>query len=113
MRWGKALLVLLLCGAFALLLSALVVSPEDAAVLPQPVEWAELRLLPLSLPVQGMDALAAAQQTVPRVLCLLLFTLIPALPLLFARRDANGRVLQAKRYENSFYQVFRQEVAGG
>ena len=28
-------------------------------------------------------------------------------------RDANGRILTAARYENSVYQVFRPEVAGG
>ena len=113
MRWGRLLLALLLCGLFALLLSALVVSPEEADVLPEPVSWMDARFLPLSLPVQGADAATVQPQTLLRVFGLLLLSLIPSIPLLAARRDANGRVLQAKRYENSFYQLFRQEVAGG
>ena len=113
MRWGKLLLALLLCGLFALLLSALVVSPEDAVVLPEPTLWTEMRLLPLSLPVQGAEGQAAQPHSIPRMLGLLLLALLPALPLLTVKRDANGRVLQARRYENSFYQLFRQEIAGG
>ena len=34
-------------------------------------------------------------------------------PPLLRAFDSNGRVLTAVRYENSVYQVFRPEVAGG
>lgn len=113
MRVGKIVPILLFCGLIALLMSALVVAPEAAAPPPQPVSWADARLLPLTLPVQGTEAQPAQPSPLSRAAGLVVLLLSPALPLLAARRDANGRVLQAKRYENSFYQVFRQEVAGG
>ena len=96
-----------------LMLSALVISPESEAPAPQPVDWASARLLPLALPAPAMEQ--DAQRTPPPWTAALLGCLYAALSAALPRlnRDANGRVLNAKRYENSFYQLFRQEIAGG
>ena len=111
----KALYAILLTGLFLLMLSALVVTPEAAvsqreidlsadfhaafrplvsAILPDtadvPSGRSDLRLLPFALPV-----------------------ILVGTALFSGVRDANGRVLSAVRYENSVYQLFRPEVAGG
>ena len=111
----RAVYAVLLTGLFLLMLSALVVTPETAvsqpeidlsadfhavfqplvsAILPDaadvPSSRSDLRLLPFALPVILLGA-----------------------ALFSGVHDANGRVLSAVRYENSVYQLFRPEVAGG
>ena len=114
MRVGKVLLVAAAAAFFLLLLSALVVSsaPEgaagDGATAPSQLQ---AQFLPLALP--GQDAAVATKAHIARALPLAALSLAAlCLPALICR-DANGRVVRAKRYEDSFYQVFRQEVAGG
>ena len=117
MRIGKALLFAAAAVFFMLLLSALVVTPApqaDAAASSAPAEPARMdaRFLPLALPTPDAYAEPALRPLPARAAALLpLGTL--AVTALHFKRDANGRVLCAKRYENSFYPVFRQEVAGG
>lgn len=113
----KAFFVALLCGVFLLMLSALVVAtPEDASgeaaapVIPGNIQ-AALMPAPSSLPDQAGTASARPQSERVLLMCVLSAALC-CLPALLSH-DANGRVLSAMRYENSFYQVFRAEVAGG
>ncbi len=111
----KALLAVLVSGLFLLMLSALIVTPEDAAAEPPaPVSpMAALIPAPTSVPLYDhADGVSARWQS-DRALPLCAFA--SALLLLCAAlsHDANGRVLTTPRYENSFYQVFRAEVAGG
>lgn len=113
MRWGKALLIISVAGLFLLLLSALVVSPETPEPCTDPAALTGTRLLPMALPAQETNDLAARRVEPVRALALMMLCLSMALPVLTKKRDANGRILQAARYENSFYLVFRQEVAGG
>ena len=113
MRFGKALLAVACTALFLLLLSALVVSPEADAPMPDSTPLVGARLMPLSLPMTGMGDAQAQRPVPPRVFAMLLLCVLGALPSPVLKRDANGRVLQAKRYENSFYQVFHPEIAGG
>ncbi len=111
----KALYAVLLTGLFVLLLSALVVSPETAET---PAEWnppADFHAV--FRPVISAVLPAAADVPSNRIsesagIWILPVLFLCAAPLL-ALRDANGRVLCAVRYENSVYQLFRPEVAGG
>lgn len=109
----NVLFTLLFAGLFLLLLSALVVSvspeglepairaPQIAVLVPQPVQAYEANGLSAMRPLSSYPLWLYA---VLSVLCL---------PVVAHNRDANGRVLTAIRYENSVYQVFRPEVAGG
>lgn len=115
MRLAKFFLALTLTAVTLLMLSALVVyAPADVPDAP-PAPGAPLtvELMPLCLP--AADGVAAQPQIPARQrgdIAPVAVLLICALGLL-ANRDANGRVLCARRYENSFYPVFRPEVAGG
>ena len=110
----KALYAVLLSALFLLLLSALVVPSEAAEPLPAgslPAHLHAAFCLPVpAVPPQGEQMPASGGLH-------LLPSMLPALfagaILLFGVRDANGRVLSAVRYENSVYQLFRPEVAGG
>ena len=51
MKFGKMLLVALLCGLFLLLLSALVVTPETETVLPENLPLTGLEMSACALPV--------------------------------------------------------------
>ena len=111
----KALYAVLLTGLFVLMLSALVVTPE-AAETPAAVDLsadfhAVFRpLVSAILPdAAAVTATQNADSAIFGALPVLLFCAAP----LSALRDANGRVLSAVRYENSVYQLFRPEVAGG
>ena len=105
----------LLAGLFLLLLSPLVVVPEAPAVPPAAHSSSDLHAVfrPLVSAILPDAALATDQQPQKRepISLLLLFCLYSA-PLSLVR-DANGRVLNARRYENSVYQLFRPETAGG
>lgn len=111
----KALWTICLTGLFLLLLSALVVTPEDA--LPrEPVPP-----LPANAPVFVVAAPAPAALPADRETAgteMRFFFALLAVPFLAAanpahKHDSNGRVLTSARYENSVYQLFRPEVAGG
>ena len=111
----KAMYAVLLSGLFVLLLSALVVTPE----VPAAPDVSDLRadfqavFRPLvSAILPDAAAVPSTQNADSAVLCMLPVFLLCAAPL-SALRDANGRVLSAVRYENSVYQLFRPEVAGG
>ena len=111
----KALYAVLLTGLFVLMLSALVVTPETAET-PAAVDLtadfhAAFRPL-VSAILPDAAAAPANRMTDSAVFCVLPVLLFCAAPL-SALRDANGRVLSAVRYENSVYQLFRPEVAGG
>lgn len=111
----RALYVVLLTGLFLLMLSALVVTPESrevsAAALPPSDVRAVFRPLVSAILPDAADAPSGRSDMRP------VLSLLPALLLcavfLPGARDANGRVLTAVRYENSVYQLFRPEVAGG
>ena len=111
----RALFGIVLTGLFVLLLSALVVAPEPAPSAfpaPPPQDFHAV-LMPAAPPsaqadlstpqsAEDMQPLSEApRQTASDGLCR------PA------SADSNGRVIRAMRYENSFYQLFRPEVAGG
>lgn len=114
MRLARLLTALLIISLALLLMSALVVcaAPEDAA---PPVDSAPLRvtLLPVALPAHDAGDAQISNNTSPRIVAALLACALLCAPMLPVCRDANGRVLRADRYENSFYQLFRAEVAGG
>lgn len=108
----KAVYALLLTGLFLLLLSALVVTPQiEAAPAPLAPMQAQAAVMPQPA-TDGCGAVQARPLDVRAALVCLLAACAFALPRL-AHRDSNGRVLCAHRYENSVYQVFRPEVAGG
>lgn len=110
----KALCAVLLTGLFVLLLSALVVTPQteaDAAPAPLPPMQTQAVALPQP-PADGCGMAQARPEDVRAALVCLPACCAFALPGLM-HRDSNGRVLCALRYENSVYQVFRPEVAGG
>jgi len=112
----RALFGILLTGLFVLLLSALVVAPQSAPPAssppPLPRDFHAV-LMPAALPA------AQADLTVPEAAeDLQLQALQPQQTAADgthrpAYADSNGRILRALRYENSFYQLFRPEVAGG
>lgn len=111
----KAMGAVLFAGLFLLLLSALVVTPEASAdsVPPAPPENMHAVFAPALLPVvqeMAQSRLKTADESQP-LLCALALAGC-ALPCC-APADANGRIVTAVRYENSVYQVFRPEVAGG
>lgn len=112
----KALWALLCTGIFLLLLSALVVTPETpAAAVAAPALPADFHAAfqPALLPPAADAADAVLRQTETGVGMLCAFALAAiALPRP-SHADANGRIITAVRYENSVYQVFRPEVAGG
>lgn len=111
----KALFGVVLTGLFVLLLSALVVTPEGLPpdVSPLPPRDFHAVLMAAVLPAAQVDLtvpdaaeeipLQARQQHQPAINGIVRS----------AFSDSNGRVLCAPRYENSFYQLFRPEVAGG
>lgn len=109
----KALLTVLLTGLFVLL-SALVVTPQteaDRVPTPLPPMRAQAAVMPCA-PADGCGLAQARPTDVRAALVCLIMACAFALPGLM-HRDSNGRVLCALRYENSVYQVFRPEVAGG
>lgn len=111
----RVLYAVLLSGLFVLLLSALVVTPEEAAV-PQETDLSA-DFHAVFRPVVSAILPDTADAPSARANISLLFSTLPVLfscaaPLSCAR-DANGRTLSAVRYENSVYQLFRPEVAGG
>ena len=111
----RALYGILLAGLFLLMLSSLVVTPENAASelpshMPADIHATFRPLLSAMLP-ETTDA------PVSRTAFRLILSALPLLSLcavpIAGVRDANGRVLCSLRYENSVYQLFRPEVAGG
>ncbi len=109
----KALYAVLVSGLFLLLLSALVVTPEAPEMPSEPLP-ANLQAVfrPLVSAVLPEAASVPAQPHVSVSLAALP-VLMTGLLLPSGVRDANGRILTAIRYENSVYQLFRPEVAGG
>lgn len=111
----KVLYAVLLTGLFLLMLSALVVTPEAADAQP-PVR------MPLNVQAVFLPAVSTAVSDPAHLLSnrpdmRVMLSLVPVLllcaALIWGVRDANGHVLTAVRYENSVYQVFHPEVAGG
>ena len=111
-RWGFGWL---LCMAFLLLaLSSLIVTvdPEAAALPPERSFFVQAAFLPYQPP--------SSDDTPPPVLLRALrseeglyLLLWLSIPFLAGCRDANGHWIRKKRYIDSVYQVFRQEVACG
>ena len=102
----------LLMGVFLLMLSALVVSSEEPAAAagePLPVN---LHFIAAPPSAAQADLPADGTEQKKGVVCEETVQTLHTPPLLRAF-DSNGRVLTAVRYENSVYQVFRPEVAGG
>lgn len=106
---------ILLSCVFLLALSALVVTPE-APVQPQPAHAPE-ELHAVFHPLVSVILPEAVEVPGNRTQMRLVIFALPLLGLCGApficKRDANGRVLTARRYENSVYQLFRPETAGG
>ena len=104
----------LLGGIFLLMLSTLVVSDtcaETPAASDRPPEHTVLVTMPASMP--ETPAKAGSDDTEDKASFLTIGSTADCdFPKAIAS-DANGRVLTALRYENSFYQVFHPEVAGG
>ena len=109
----KALWAALLGGVFLLMLSALVVTPQDEAP-PQ-----SKRLVPENAALCAMPQAAAipAAQEAPQPARERAQQALPATepqPLPLPREtDANGRVLRRSRYLEEAYLLFRQDVACG
>ena len=110
----KVLYAVFVTGLFVLMLSALVVSPETADAQSAWHQPADLRATfrPVVSAVMPDAAVPASRISCTAALCALPVLLLCTAPL-SAVRDANGHVLSAVRYENSVYQLFRPEVAGG
>ena len=106
---------MLLAGLFVLMLSALVVTPQDAE--PPAVQQHRIRreaAFAPAIPAQRAETPSGVQVQSMRArpvssLCTDTVSAAPA----EGSRDANGRVLHAGRYESCVYQLFRAEVAGG
>lgn len=111
----KVCFAVLAAGLFLLLLSALVVTPEPMAA-PSVMDFsadfhAVFRPLVSILLPETSDIPSSASGL--RLFHCLMPVLLLCSSLLTGVRDANGRILTAVRYENSVYQLFRPEVAGG
>jgi len=111
----RALYAVLLTGLFLLMLSALVVTPETADAQPAVDLSADFHAAfrPLVSAILPDAADAPAGRTSHSITLCTLPVLLLCAALISCVRDANGRVLSAVRYENSVYQLFRPEVAGG
>lgn len=116
MRIGKVLLTVAFAAFFLLMLSSLVVSaPQEGVPREEPAAPSRInaQFLPMVPPTSELSVDRTVRPQHARLALLPVLTLMAlTLPVCF-KRDANGRVLSARRYENSFYQLFRQEVAGG
>lgn len=111
----KALAVVFFAGLFLLMLSTLVVSPDDASSVnvppPSPADFQAVVLPPsMPQPVCSADHFSTSEERCANDCVQLSFD--PAVSTA-AIHDSNGRVLTSVRYENSVYQVFRAGVAGG
>lgn len=110
----KALYAVLWTGLFLLLLSTLVVTPEAASAAdilpPSSAQFHAFTLPAAPEPTCGADHPSFVQSRVfaSSVSQKMEWAADPG-----AQHDSNGRVLTSVRYENSVYQVFRPEVAGG
>lgn len=111
----KALWAVCFTGLFLLMLSALVVTPEDALpaepVPPLPLN-AHLMFAAMPAPSAPVAQADAALSVLRFFFVLLPVSLLCAASLPYSC-DSNGRILTSARYENSVYQLFRPEVAGG
>lgn len=106
---------LMCAGLFLLLLSTLLVTPQDAcAPCAPPAPPREYHAAFAPAPASAAHTADAAQRP-PQLRGVRQWAVCAALTAVFvpAARDANGRVLTAARYENSVYQLFHPEVAGG
>lgn len=116
MRMSKVFTIVAFCALFLLMLSALVV-PTTAESMPQsePIPPSQLhaQFMPALLPAPDISSHGGMRLNFVRIDSIILFAATALVLPTFLTRDANGRVLTAMRYENSYYQVFRQEVAGG
>jgi len=111
----KTAMAILLGGLFLLMLSALVVTPEDAyapAPPPSPRQYHAVFALPAQPPAP-VSAGMTAHRAQPGLMPAASQTAAPADWHAQGTRDSNGRVLSTARYENSVYEVFRAETAGG
>ena len=112
MKFGKMLLIALLCGLFLLLLSALVVAPETETVLPENLPLTGLEMSACALPVWA-DAGDSASRWFWMLAALFFSAPLCLLPRLVLSRDSNGCVLRRGRYLDEAYLLFRQDVACG
>lgn len=112
MKFGRILMIALLCGLFLLLLNALVVAPETETALPKPQPLTGLQMSAFALPVFEDAGTLTARCG---LLLAALFFCAPLclLPRLSLSRDANGCVLRRSRYLDEAYLLFRQDVACG
>ena len=111
----KTAVAILLGGLFLLMLSALVVTPQDAsppAPPPQPEQYHAV-FMPPAEPPAPVSAEVPAQRTQPGTMANLTTAVVDDEWHGTGVHDSNGRVLNTIRYENSVYEVFRAEVAGG
>ena len=106
------LVALLSLAVLLLLLSALVETPTAPALAADRGSVAaaqSVTALPLS--PEGTNGWRGLLDML-RLFVFIAFAVLP-LPLLFACRDQNGRVLRGGRYVKSFYPIFKQELACG
>lgn len=111
----RVVYAVLLTGLFLLLLSALVVTPETAEAQPVPDLFADFHAVfrPVVTAILPDAADVPAMSGGLRMLLCALPALLLCAASFAGFCDANGRVLSAVRYENSVYELFRPEVAGG
>ena len=108
----KKILAAMMC--LLLLLSALVVTPETAETQPAVDLAADFHAV--FRPVVSAilpDAADAPTSQNSHSMIMRTLTVPLCTAMISCTRDANGRILRAVRYENSVYQLFRPEVAGG
>ena len=111
----RALFGVMLAGLFVLLLSALVVTPETEPPAVSPLMPHDFHAVMTSAALPSAQADLSAPEPAEEL------QMRSQLPKQHsadetcrrASADSNGRVLRSLRYENSFYQLFRPEVAGG
>lgn len=105
----------LVAGLFLLMLSSLVVMPEmpsEQTIVPSPENLHAVFRPLISVVLPEAAAMPANRANTKLLVSVLPVFILCSVPLAFTR-DANGRVLTASRYENSVYQLFRPEIAGG
>ena len=108
-KFGYALMT----GVFLLMLSTLVVSSEEMVPQQPPPLPQNIRVLAAPLSSVLPDLYTPEENLQLRKAPAVWNSNAQVLVCMPQALDSNGRVLTAVRYENSFYQVFRPEVAGG
>ena len=106
----KWLGIVLCVAAFLLLLSALIEAPQEETPAPE-TGVLSVRIEPALLPTADTAAETAPLRDAVRMALILLCAGMLMLPQMLVSRDANGRVVRHRRYEDN--SLFDLELAAG